>query len=370
MPSPATLRRGLLAVLLLAVAVLPSHGEETDPIPELIRVASRAEDFKLRLSAVLGLARTKDPRAVEPLLKAIKDKHHTVRGAAAGALSGLEDPRIREALEAAVQTDPDDYVRAQAQKALVALMAAEEGKAHGGDGTNMEVLGSLGTLDHLDITRGMATPTSKALKCLEQRLDEEPYLGGSLHYKFRVARDGKVRWVKLLGCNLGNLEVERCIMAAMATATFRAPRGGEAEFDLPLDLGGGDEITTLERQTSTAAAKLATACEDLLATDDAAAPLKPPARLRLTLYLDDTGAVKSAGMVAAGEEIPVAFADRLVANLKGLTLKDKTLAEGAVGKLIWPWKCEPKKVNLGKGRRKRKVKRGSKRKGKGKGKGA
>ena len=369
MPMQSSLRRGLLCVLLLAMAVLPLHGEETDPVPELIRIAAGAEDFKQRLSAVIGLARTKDPRAVEPLLLAIKDKHHTVRGAAARALGTLGDVRARAALEAALLGDSDDYVKAQAQKALAGLMAAEEGKASGEGGEDVELLGGMGTLDQMAINRGLAAPTQKALKCLEARLNDEPYLGGTLHYKFRIAKDGTVRWIKLLGCNLGSLEVEQCIMAAMAAATFRPPEGGEAEFELPLELGGGDEIAMLERKTSTAAAKLASVCNDLLAADDPASPLKPPGRLRLTLYIDSAGAVKSAGLVAAGAKIPAAFAHRFIANLKGLTLKEETLTEASIGKLVFPWACEPKKVGNKKikGQRKRKSKGRSRGQGKGKG---
>ena len=350
MPLSSLLRRGALAALVVATLVLPLHGGEKDPVPELIRIAAGAEDFKQRLSAVIGLARTKDPRAVEPLLLAMKDKHHTVRGAAARALGTLGDVRARAALEAALLGDSDDYVKAQAQKALAGLMAAEEGKASGEGGGDMELLGGMGTLDQMAIDRGLAAPTRKALKCLGDRLEQEPYLGGSLHYKFRVAKDGSVRWIKLLGSNLGSLDVERCILAAMARASFRAPEGGEAEFSLPLDLGGGDEVTLLEMKTSTAAAALATECNQLLVTDEPEVQLKPPVPLRLTLYIDGDGAVKSAGLTAAGAEIPDAFADRFIANLKGLTLKEKTLPADSLGKLVFRWSCEPRKA----GRRRKK----------------
>ena len=363
MPSPRFYRRGALAVLLLASLVLPLHGGEKDPLPELIRVAAGAEDFKQRLSAVIGLARTRDPRAVEPLLLAIKDRHHTVRGAAASALGTLGDARGRAALETALLGDPDDYVKARAQKALAALMAAEEGKASGEGGKDMELLGSLGTLDQLAIERGLAAPTREALKCLGERLEDEPYLGGTLHYKFRVAKDGSVRWLKLLGSNLGHLEVERCIMAALKGATFKAPEGGEAEFSLPLELGGGDEVTVLNVKTSMAAATLASACNELLVTDEAAVQLKPPVPMRLTLYIDGDGAVKSAGLTAAGAEIPTPLADRFIANLKGLTLKEKTLPEASFGKLVFPWSCEPSK-----GGRKKKGKSSGKVKRKGRSK--
>lgn len=360
MSYPVAIRRGALTALLLAAVVLPLHGKEKDPIPELIRVAAGAKDFKQRLSAVLGLARSRDPRAVEPLLRAMKDAHHTVRGAAAGALGALSDARARAALEAALLGDPDDYVRAQAQKALAGLMAAEEGKAPSGDGKSMELLGSLGTIDQLAIKRGLRAPTAKALVCLGERLEAEPYLGGTLSLKFRVAQDGAVRWVKLMESDLGHLGVERCIMAVMAAATFEAPSGGEAEFSLPLALGGGDKVTLLEAATSTAATGLARKCATLLRTDRRQVKLSPPPGLRVTLYLDAAGVVRSAGLSAGGAEIPAAFADRFLANLRAMTLKDEALQEGTNGKLVLPFVCEPKKAGQrGKSRRKpRKRKKG------------
>jgi len=279
MAPPSLHRCGLLAAVLVSLVVLPVHAEEKDPIPELIRVASSAEDFKHRLSAVIGLARTGYPRAVEPLLRAMKDPHQTVRGAAASALGSVADPRARAALEATLLGEEDDYVKEQAQKALASLMAREEKKGEG-DGKEMELLGAMGTLDQFAIDKGLRVPLKKALDCLNKRLDDEPYLGGALQFQFRVAKDGSVRWLKLLGSNLGSLSTERCIQAAFVAAKFKAPAGGEAEFSLPLDLGGGDEVTVLPAKTSPAAVGLSRECDKLLVGDDPETPLKPPERLR------------------------------------------------------------------------------------------
>ena len=54
----------------------------------------RSLEWKVRSQAAEKLAESKDPRAVEALVKALKDKDRNVREAAAGSLGMIRDERV------------------------------------------------------------------------------------------------------------------------------------------------------------------------------------------------------------------------------------------------------------------------------------
>lgn len=323
---------------LLTLPALEPVARAADPVPQLIRVLGRASDYKQRLAAIIGLARTRDARAVPALIRALKDPNHTVRGSAARVLGTLGDRRARKPLEALLLLSKNDYVRGQAQQALAALMARAEGK-QAVRGDEMQTLGTLGTLDRQSIQDGVADKIPRVRSsCYRRRLGEEPYLGGEVGLKFRVATNGSVRWVRFKQSDLGSLEVERCILEVMRGARFGRPQGGEAEFSVPIRFKGGDRVTPLDPRRSRAARRLRGSCKQLLRGEAPRGRLKPPPGLRVTLYVDDEGKVVSAGLSAGGEEIPAEFADRFIANLKQLKLEDPSV-EGSHGKLIYPLRC-------------------------------
>jgi len=74
-------------------------------------------DSNERRSAAIALGKTKDPKAVEPLIQALKDESWVVRSEAACSLGNIEDVRAVEALTEATQ-DKSRWVRSSAKTAL------------------------------------------------------------------------------------------------------------------------------------------------------------------------------------------------------------------------------------------------------------
>jgi len=73
----------------------------------------------VREPAALALGWLNDPRAVEPLIRALEtDKHQFVRWRAAGALGNLGDPRAVEPLVRALESDEYNDVRGDAARSL------------------------------------------------------------------------------------------------------------------------------------------------------------------------------------------------------------------------------------------------------------
>src|SRR5262249_60659893 len=74
-------------------------------------------NYRVRWKAVQGLGVSRDPRARDPLLGALKDRLPTIRIAALSALGRLRDRRAIEPVIAMLD-DPDSKVRTSAAAAL------------------------------------------------------------------------------------------------------------------------------------------------------------------------------------------------------------------------------------------------------------
>lgn len=120
--------RHLICVLTASLLVCASAGQASaDRIKKLSRQLSRSNSKKVRISAALSLAKSKDARAIRALSRALRgDRSATIRRVSAASLGQrLQDklgkkPR-REALAAltsASKRDRDSKVRASAKVAL------------------------------------------------------------------------------------------------------------------------------------------------------------------------------------------------------------------------------------------------------------
>lgn len=109
-------------LLLLAPSRSPAAPTATaDPLPALIKSLQKDPSYKVRLQAAMTLGRLRDERSIDPLLSSLRaDKHPSVRGMAAQALATIGDTDALLGLQAA-QNDPDKFVRAQVEQAIVRM---------------------------------------------------------------------------------------------------------------------------------------------------------------------------------------------------------------------------------------------------------
>ena len=89
----------------------------TSDIKGLIKALGYIKDEDVRTAAAGALGQIGDPRAVEPLIAALKDEGESVRSSAARALGKIGDPRAVESLSAALK-DKKWHVRKPAAGAL------------------------------------------------------------------------------------------------------------------------------------------------------------------------------------------------------------------------------------------------------------
>lgn len=123
-------------------------------VDELVRILFNEKNFKLRANAARLLGKSKDARALTPLVDALKDEHPIVRSAACGALPSFDDVRVIAELEK-MESDKDDAVRQACRAALKALQrpktTAATGKKPSLDLSEVKKLGAGGEGDPMHV---------------------------------------------------------------------------------------------------------------------------------------------------------------------------------------------------------------------------
>jgi hypothetical protein len=125
--------------------LLPVRVALADRVDDLIR-GLKSSDAKARLSAVLNLGKLGDKRAIMPLVGALHDDDKTVRAVASAALGKLVDATVDvttrnkaiDALQRVAKSDPEPFVRTQAQKAYDAVKALRGVPGGAGPGPTLD----------------------------------------------------------------------------------------------------------------------------------------------------------------------------------------------------------------------------------------
>jgi hypothetical protein len=134
-------------------------------------------------------------------------------------------------------------------------------------------------------------------RCYQEAGPAMAFAGGPVSLHFVVDPTGHTTDVQVRETRLGNFAVERCLVGVGRQVTFPRPQGGaEATVDYSLEFqsAGGVAVVDLppsevEAQVPALHARIHSACERLGADEVTA-----------TLYVEGTGAVRSAGLSADG----------------------------------------------------------------------
>lgn len=131
--SSAIGRRVLLLVIatvaaFAALRTAPVYAE--DRVAALNRMLGSSSE-KVRLSAVLALAKLGEPRVDKPLIRALHDPSSRVRSVAAAALGQLDCSAALPTLRVLARNDDDDDVRNAASAATMKITSASHSAEHG-----------------------------------------------------------------------------------------------------------------------------------------------------------------------------------------------------------------------------------------------
>lgn len=184
-----------------------------------------------------------------------------------------------------------------------------------GPGIGMDA--EIGALDEGKVTSTFQKQSSKIAGCFEKGSKRLPYLAGEIRFQVRVDTSGKAKSVHALDSNLGDLDTEECMMAALESTSWPAPEGGRegiAESPFTFDAGSGTRppVDLDASAIGKDADKIRGVVGDCKKSSGAA-------KLKATVYIDSDGSVKASGV--SGPDAASRQAGRCVADgVKALKL--------------------------------------------------
>jgi hypothetical protein len=194
----------------------------------------------------------------------------------------------------------------------------------------VEIEGLRGHLERSDIEAGVSPHHEELSACFTSRVGKRRFLGGQVELKWLVARDGAVKQVVVTTSDLGAWEVEKCLLEVGRSMHFARPKGGEAEFSLPLDFPARGAVLPWDGDKATM--EVEKHLPDLAqCTDTGAGAAAAPGEVVVTLYVGTRGQVQSAGFAAEGP-VDDTWADCAATLMQGWTLSDP---RGKVAKLAF-----------------------------------
>jgi len=158
------------------------------------------------------------------------------------------------------------------------------------------------------IQAGLQPHTQELTDCYMTKVGRRRWLGGHVVLHWDIKRDGTVTSVKLSESDLGNWDIEKCLLDAARTATFDKPQGGDADFTVPLDFSAKGNAQVWDEDKSLRAiggqlAKLDT-CPDAKELKKAKKPMQmAPKNVTVTLYVGPHGKAQSIGFSSPSAEI-------------------------------------------------------------------
>jgi len=182
---------------------------------------------------------------------------------------------------------------------------AERAEAEKKKQEQIKVANTKGVLELHEIQAGLAPHQAELPACLPK---QKRFLGGDVRVYFKVLPTGQVGTARVVQSDLGDWDVEHCVLELARKMKFAEPKGGNrtAEFQVPFHLENDQanvEVWPEERIAQVVAAK-----RGELDACAGAAGGQAPGEATVTLYIGNRGAVQSVGVASADAVKPVADA--------------------------------------------------------------
>lgn len=179
-----------------------------------------------------------------------------------------------------------------------------------------------GSISAEAIQAALAPHNQAMMDCYTQNVGKRRWLGGHVVLHWDLKADGTVASVKMAESNLGSWAVEKCLLEVAWSATFDKPKGGDADFTLPLDFQppSGTKIWDDDMALRAVGGQLAALddCDDFEPgkpsknprkapkhpkADKPVRPERPPSNVTITLYVGPQGKTQSIGFSSSTSEV-------------------------------------------------------------------
>jgi hypothetical protein len=153
-----------------------------------------------------------------------------------------------------------------------------------------------GYLNQGDIDEAMERHTPDLIACYDRAGRARKYASGQVVLRFLVSSSGAVSDVLVVGNQLGNYAVERCLVVEGRKIPFPAPGGGkEADFEYTIEFRASGEVAVIDWQPEAVRRDVAARLPSL-----AGCGRPSDEEVHAVAYVQPGGSVVSVGLVSPG----------------------------------------------------------------------
>jgi hypothetical protein len=172
----------------------------------------------------------------------------------------------------------------------------EASEAEDGDGSRLQMEQDHGFISQEAAQEALTRRWADLRGCYRVAGTAAAFAGGRVNLHFVVAASGATSEVQIRETQLGNFDVERCLVNAGLTVAFPRPRGGATtSVDYTLEFRSTGEITVIDFPDDAVAANLPALLGQQLG---ARCPTLGGEQVHATVYVDAAGTVRSAGLAS------------------------------------------------------------------------
>lgn len=91
---------------------------------------------------------------------------------------------------------------------------------------NVNFDADIGALDQNKVNRALDAQSTKLSDCFHEGLKRVPFMGGNIKFAMRINQEGRVNVAFLKESNLGDRQVESCMLNVLRAAKWPSPVGG------------------------------------------------------------------------------------------------------------------------------------------------
>jgi TonB family protein len=159
----------------------------------------------------------------------------------------------------------------------------------------MAMENEMGVYDSADVEETMAEHMDEVRGCYSRAGKAKKYAGGKVMLRFMVSGDGKPQDVLVIENDLGNYDVERCLVDVGRKVKFPAPEGNKATtFEYPVEFRSTHDIDVQDLEDSLKIDRDVGNAMRTLTSCGAVTPTGASA----VFYVDGSGGIASVGFAA------------------------------------------------------------------------
>jgi hypothetical protein len=177
----------------------------------------------------------------------------------------------------------------------------------------MQVYGQLGSLDERKVDETFQRLVPKLGDCVAEGARRIEFLAGRVKVSVRIDMQGRVKWTYLSESSIGDRDTEKCMLAAVKSASWPPPLEGEGEAEKAFDFDLSPDVRDAVAWDAADVRKQIQGAHGRLVQCVRAAR----GVYRATVYVDTGGSVLGAG-VAVPDERADGAADCVVDVIKSV----------------------------------------------------